>query len=116
MKHYIETKIDNYGDTYHYLNGKIHKKDGPAIICKDGTMKWLLYGKLHREKEPAVVWKKGTKSWLKNNKFHNEKGPAIVYNDFICVWYLEHVVQNIKFSPKTLKPQIFQYNINEKLR
>jgi len=35
-------------------------------ILKDGTKVWWLNGKLHREDGPAIEWSNGTKEWWLN--------------------------------------------------
>ena len=37
--------INIYGDKYWYLNGYLHRKDGPAIEYFNGTKYWYLNGK-----------------------------------------------------------------------
>jgi hypothetical protein len=71
-----------------YLNGKLHREDGPAIEYADGTKEWYLNGMRHREDGPAVEWFYGTKAWCFNGKLHREDGPAIEYADGIKEWYL----------------------------
>ena len=51
-----------------YLNGKRHRKDGPAIEGTDGTKTWYLNGELHREDGPAIEGADGTKRWFLNGK------------------------------------------------
>jgi hypothetical protein len=91
-----------------YLNGKLHREEGPCTECKDchsgnfelcskpgpavvypnGRKEWYLNGEFHREDGPAVVWPDGEKHWYLNNKRHREAGPAIVYSDRREFWYL----------------------------
>ena len=51
-----------------YLNGKRHRKDGPAIEYADGTKEWYLNGELHRKDGPAIEYANGTKDWYLNGK------------------------------------------------
>ena len=39
-----------------YLNGRLHREDGPANEWPDGSKHWYLNGKRHREDGPAVEW------------------------------------------------------------
>jgi hypothetical protein len=57
-------------------------------VYKDGTKSWYLNGKLHREDGPAVELTNGTKYWCLNNKYHREDGPAIEFADGCKSWYL----------------------------
>jgi len=47
-----------------FINGKLHRESGPAIVWKDGARKWYINGKLHRLNGPAVIWKNEIKKWL----------------------------------------------------
>ena len=73
MKH-IEYKVKVFasGTKYWYLNGKLHREDGPATEHTNGSKKWFLNGKLHREDGPAVKDADGTKYWYRNGKLHRE--------------------------------------------
>ena len=39
------------GAKYWYLNGKLHREDGPSIICCNGSKCWHLNGKKVTEEE-----------------------------------------------------------------
>ena len=66
----------------------MHREDGPALECADGTKQWWRNGKLHREDCPAVERADGTNQWyLNGNKYtfldfareivrHNEATPV----------------------------------------
>lgn len=56
-----------------YLDGKLHREDGPAIEKYDGTKSWWLNGKLHREDGPAYEGKNGIKEWWLNGVEVTEK-------------------------------------------
>ena len=42
--------LTDYGDGEKcwYLDGKLHRVDGPAVIHADGDKCWYQHGKLHR--------------------------------------------------------------------
>ena len=44
-------KIDKFGTKRWYLNGVIHREDGPAVEFADGTKEWWLNGVQHTEEE-----------------------------------------------------------------
>lgn len=44
MKEYT-VKVYNSGDKYWYLNGKLHRLDGPAVEFANGDKHWYLNGK-----------------------------------------------------------------------
>ena len=71
-----------------WLNGKLRRKDGPAIEWADGTKLWWLNDKLHREDGPAYEGADGTKLWYLNGELHREDGPAIERADGTKGWYL----------------------------
>ncbi len=101
----IEYTVKVYGNGYQkwYLNGNLHREDGPAIIWADGTQKWYLNGNLHREDGPAFIWANGYQMWYLNDNLHREDGPAIIGANGTQKWYLngkrvteEQVMQPIK--------------------
>ena len=71
-----------------YLNGELHREDGPAFERTDGTKEWYLNGYLHREDGPAVEYADGAKVWWVNGKKHREDGPAIECADGDKEWCL----------------------------
>jgi hypothetical protein len=87
----IEYTVKVYpdGDKYWYLNGKLHREDGPAIEWPNGDKEWWLNGKLHREDGPAIEDSDGHKEWYLDGKLHREDGPAIEYSDGDKLWYLD---------------------------
>jgi hypothetical protein len=82
-------KVYDTRSKYWYLDGKLHREDGPAIEWSDGDKSWYLNGELHREDGPAVEWSDGTKSWYLNGKRHREDGPAVEDWDGYKEWYLD---------------------------
>ena len=83
-------KVDVYstGSKEWYLNGKLHREDGPAIEDADGSKFWFINGKLHREDGPAVERADGSKSWFLNGERHREDGPAFECADGTKFWFL----------------------------
>jgi len=45
------------------LNGKLHREDGPALLCANGSKHWWFHGIRHREDGPAVIRADGLKEW-----------------------------------------------------
>ena len=66
----LEYTVKVYPEGYKiwYLNGKIHREDGPAIEWANGDKSWYLNGILHREDGPAIEAANGDKSWWINGK------------------------------------------------
>lgn len=88
-----------------WLNGKLHREDGPAIEYADGTKEWRRNGKLHREDGPAIEWEDGTRRWFVKGKLHREDGPAVELPGGTKWWYLNgvEVVYKFPFSLKKKK-------------
>lgn len=53
---YIELFTDELGNHRYFLNGLLHREDGPAIVCKSGYKEWYIRG---RQIHPA---------WLETRK------------------------------------------------
>jgi len=75
------------GNKFWYLNEKLHREQGPAVISPDGTKEWYLNGERHREQGPAVIDSDGYKEWYFNGKLHRVDGPAIEWPDGSKYWY-----------------------------
>jgi hypothetical protein len=83
-----EVKVYASGNRYWYLNGQLHREDGPAIEWANGNREWYLNGERHREDGPAIEWANGSRLWYLNGKRHREDGPACEYADGSREWYL----------------------------
>jgi len=83
----VSIETDANGSKKWYLNGKLHREDGPALEYADGDKEWWLNGEFHREGGPAVEYADGSKSWYLNGKLHREDGPALEYADGRKSWY-----------------------------
>ena len=44
-------KVSSYGDRYWYLNGELHREDGPAREWRNGDKSWYLNGEQVTEEE-----------------------------------------------------------------
>ena len=62
-------KINANGDKAWYLNGKLHREDGPAIEYANGEKQWYLNDKLHRENGPAIEYTNGRTEYWINGKY-----------------------------------------------
>tara|TARA_S200002703_G_C3786406_1_gene242494 strand:- start:1 stop:378 length:378 start_codon:yes stop_codon:yes gene_type:complete len=74
-----------------WINGYLHRLDGPAIEDDDGDKEWWVDGKYHREDGPAVEWSDGYKAWYKHGVLHREDGPAIVYSNGEKDWIVDGI-------------------------
>jgi hypothetical protein len=75
MINYIKYEVEVYedGDKFWYLNGKLHREDGPAIEWAKGDKAWYLNNKRHREDGPAIEFSSGSKSWFLNDEYLTEE-------------------------------------------
>ena len=87
-------KVTEGNTEFHYLKGKLHNANGPAIKHGDGAEEYYLYGKRHREGDlPAIIEADGTVYYFKHSKVHRESGPAVI----LCgpadvqMWYKDNV-------------------------
>ena len=71
---YIDVKI-------HWLDGKYHRKDGPAFEWANGGKSWYVNDQRHREDGPAIEYVYGDKAWYVEGRRHRLDGPAIEYAD-----------------------------------
>ena len=87
----IKYEVHVYSDKIKkwYLNGQLHREDGPAIEYADGSKEWYLNGRYHRVDGPAIEWTSGNKFWIINGELHREDGPAIEYANGSKVWYID---------------------------
>ena len=76
MKKAIKKSICKIGprdSKFWYLNGILHREDGPAVEYADGSKYWVLNGKLHREDGPAIEYVNGDKEWYLNAINYSEQ-------------------------------------------
>ncbi len=86
-----------------------------GIVRTFGVYYWFMNGDLHRENGPAVEYDKGKKMWFVNGKRHREDGPAIEYPNGEKEWWLNSIryTQEEWFDRLTPEQQIkFLWNIN----
>ena len=81
-------KVDGNGSKSWYLNGKLHREDGPAIEYSSGFKAWYLNNARHREDGPAIEDGNGFKEWWLNGELHREDGPAVEHFNGSKAWYL----------------------------
>lgn len=79
------------GIKFWYLNGEIHREDGPAIEWANGKKEWFFHGQYHREDGPAVERLDGYKEWWVNGFRHRVDGPAVEGADGSKEWWLNGI-------------------------
>lgn len=50
-----------------YLNGELHREDGPAILYIDGSEEWYHHDQKHRVDGPSLTRKNGGQKWSLND-------------------------------------------------
>ena len=76
------------GISAHYVGGRLHRTDGPALVMPDGTEKWFFEGRLHRsDGGPAVATGDGSLYWYRDGRLHRTCGPAVIKSDGTRAWY-----------------------------
>jgi len=90
IKNKPKLKIDEYGNKEWWLNGKLHREDGPAIENSNGSKMWFLNGKLHREDGPAIEYRNGDKYWYLNGK--QVKEEDVINYDITEREYIKFVI------------------------
>ena len=66
-------KVNTDGTKGWYLNGKLHREDGPAMECAHGDKHWYLNGKRQRVDGPAIEWSGGGEAWYLNDEYLTEQ-------------------------------------------
>ena len=120
----IEYRVKVYDNkTEWYLNGQLHREDGPAIEHTNGGKQWYIKGQPHRIDGPAIEYTNGgTKFWYLNGVFHREDGPAIEYPDGAKSWYINGVdLTEVEFNNRnkvelTLEDIAEKFNDNGDIR
>jgi hypothetical protein len=69
--------VDSQGTMRWYLDGKLHREDGPAVKRIDGLNWWCIKGRYHRVDGPAVEYMDGTALWYRHDSLHRTDGPAV---------------------------------------
>jgi hypothetical protein len=77
------TRVEQYWSYKNMWVLKERLSRGSKIMTNDGDKSWFLNGKLHREDGPAVEWNDGTKFWYLNDKrlteeeFNKRMAPTV---------------------------------------
>lgn len=57
----------------HYLNGALHRTDGPAVEYEDGYKEWRVEGKLHRLDGPSIEVPSGSRYYHVQGTMYTEE-------------------------------------------
>jgi len=108
-------KINTLGDKFYYGNkklNKLHREDGPAVEYANGDKYWYVNGIIHRENGPAA-YANGDKYWYVGGQLHRENGPAAELGNGRKYWYLNGIEYTEQEHAKRTK-KVPTININGK--
>jgi len=80
-----EVVTNEYGTIRYYLNGELHREDGPAVEYANGDKFWIINGELHREDGPAIEYASGSKEWFINGNELTEQEFNRLYPQYEIV-------------------------------
>lgn len=102
----IKYEVEVCGGTQRWFkDDKLHREDGPAVICGNGYKAYYINGDFHRDDGPAVVRSNGYKAYYVNGKCHREDGPAIVRSDGFVAYRLNgECMTKEEHARRTAKP------------
>ena len=125
--------IKNNISISYYLNGNLHRKDGPALVeYDDGNIKFEEYyinGELHREDGPAFISYNHNgiiedEAYFINGKRNRENGPSVIFrenNNIIKKAYFINEHLHCNYGPAIVwydvfgnieKEEYYYYDIN----
>ncbi len=83
---HLDGSIQINKNKYWYLDGLLHRTDGPAAVYANGDEIWHYNGILHRANGPAVEYHNGDKKWFIHGRLHRTDGPAIDFKTYKEWW------------------------------
>ena len=75
----VNKTIDSFGHVRYFLDGMLHREDGPAVELSNGSKFWYIDNLHHRIDGPASIWYNGDMAWWHYGKRHRLDGPAIIW-------------------------------------
>lgn len=85
------TEKDKYPGFFHSIK---------SFIC--GTPEWWVNGELHRENGPAKIMTDGTEIWYHKGKIHRDYEPAVINHDSFEYWINGIFMQTIEKQHKRM--------------
>ena len=70
-------EIKKNGFITYYIDSKIHREDGPAVIWHNGGISYHVNNKRHRKDGPAIFWANGHAWYYSNGTFVTNGGKYI---------------------------------------
>ena len=65
-------EVENIG-TFYYVNGNLHREDGPAEEYIDGIKYWYFNGKLHRLDGPAYIFDSIEEYYIEYKRYYTKE-------------------------------------------
>ena len=66
-------EVENWG-IFYFVNGKIHREDGPASVIINGNKFWFVNDKWHRLDGPAVERNNGdVEYWIEDKQYDTKE-------------------------------------------
>jgi hypothetical protein len=109
-----ELKNGKYGNqfgTFWFKDDKLHREDGPAMVCSDEAEEWFFNGVHHREDGPAKTWPNGGKEWWQHGVRHREDSHAFEYPNRSKEWW----INGTKLTEEEFDQWLVKKSLNEKL-
>ena len=88
MKKEPVLEVDEEDTKRWFIDGKLHRLGGPAVIWANGQKEWWIDGKPHRLDGPAIDSVDGIKIWYVNGELHRLDGPAVEWVNGNKSWYI----------------------------
>lgn len=86
----VEHVIESGGYEKWYLDGQLHRLDGPAVVDESGGYKaWWVNDKLHRLDGPAIIHGASSKVWLEEGRIHRLDDSSITEVDEFEEWWVD---------------------------
>lgn len=97
-------------DIKYYVNGKLHRKNGPAIITAKGELYWYINGVQHRNNGPAYIGDDTLREicYYNNGKLTRAGSASVVSNTFI--YCNDYIVRNT--APAVIANDCLQWRTN----
>ena len=96
-------KVHGGGTKEWFLNGELHREDGPAFEGTYGSKYWYINGELHREDGPAIECANGDKYWYLNDVQYTEEEYYNKINPKAKELTMEELAKELGYNVKIIK-------------
>lgn len=99
-----ETGLKKIKVAKYYLNGALHRLDGPAVIHESGKLEYYKNGKRHRDDGPALIYPGGeSEHYYIRGVRHRTDGPSATWKD----GYVEYRVKGLLHRDPSEGPAVW---------